>query len=203
MKSFNNLLYFKQVCKNCHQAVLFCDNLSNGEMVLTAISSNYRAFEYIPKSLKRDFDFTLRCAKIAPEIINYVDSGLLHNQQWIIMAVKNNHRCFLFLSKLNPNVAKNKSLCILACDLLENIDAIDPLLFTDYEFLSRIISQNYWAIAKVLCHCKLTMTQKQGLCLKAITINEQIFCCLPEEIRNDVHFVQRAIFANVNVKNYL
>lgn len=203
MKSFSNLLYFKQICKDCHQAVIFCDNLYNKEMILTAISSNYKAFAYIPKLLKTDFDFTLKCAQIAPEIIDYVDSRLLYNQRWITQAVKNNHRCFLFLSKHNHSAAKNKTLCVLACDLLDNIDAVDRSLFADFEFLSQIISQNCFAITKVLLNCKLAKTQKEELCLKAIANNEQIFGLLPKEIRNDVHFVQRAIFANVNVKNYL
>lgn len=203
MKSFNNILYFKQVCKDCHQALLFCDDLYNKELILTAISSNYMAFEYVPKCFKADFNFALECAKIAPEIITYIDSRLISNPEWVAKAIRVNHKCFFYLSKLNSDVAKDKNLCVLACDLINNVDMIDKSLFDDYGFLYRIISQNCFAITKVIALCNLSKVQKEELCLKAISINEQVFCLLPKEVINDIHFIQRALFANINVKKFL
>lgn len=203
MKNFNNKTYLKYICKDCYPAILFCNDLNNKEIVYTAISSNYRAFACVSKALKSDFDFTLRCAKISPQIVKYVSTCLLKNNVWLLKSIKNNSECFLYLSKINPEITINQQFCYWACENLVNIDVFAKSIFQDYDFLLKLISKNCFAIEKILKHCDMDISQKEKLCLEALSICEQVFCVLPPEIKQSQNFVQRAIFANIKVKNYL
>lgn len=203
MKSLNNLIYLKQVCKDCHSAILFCDSLNDKQIILGAVLQNFKTFAYIPESYKRDFDFALDCAKISPQIIKYVNSSLAFDKEWQTRAIKNNRECFYWLAMVCPDIAKDKATCYLACDLLTNIDAFDKTLFGDYNFLSNIISKNCFALEKILNLCSLSPDQVANLCLIAIASSEATFNIIPNYLKRDARFVQRAIFTNVKVKNYL
>ncbi len=203
MKNFNNKTYLKYICKDCYPAILFCDDKNNKDLLYTAISSNYRVFACVSRELKSDFDFTLRCAQISPQIVKYVSTCLLTNDVWLLKSIKNNCECFLYLSKINPAITTNKQFCYFACENLANVDEFDRSIFQDYDFLLKLISKNCFAIEKILKYCEMDISKKENICLEALSICEQVFCVLPQEIKQNGNFIQRAIFANIKVKNYL
>ena len=204
MKNLNNKNYCKQICKDCGASIIFSNSelRTNKEYVLEAIKNCEIAFFYADGQIKQDCQFVLECIKICPKIALYLSKNFLSDFLWLEKAVNQNSNVFKYLCEVEPNISKNKNLCLLASTCHENINLFSKEVFLDQDFLKELVERNPLSIDIVISNVE-SHSIKEKLSLLAIEQNIFAFRLIPEQMKKDKIFIQKAIAINYNIKDYM
>lgn len=206
MKNLNNYSYINNICKDCASVLFFANNnlINDKNILFNAIKTDHRTFLLANENLKHNFEFTIECIKYSAKIVNLVQDNLLNNIRWVKQAILSNPSSFKFLCLRNATISKNITLCLLASKQAENIEYIDSELFKAKNFAELVVKNNPLSILQVIKKLpNAKMPQVDKLCLMAIAANAYAYVLLPANIATNQAFIQRAIFQNIAVKEYL